>query len=166
HVELVSLRVEHGDAVLVILGAGSNERGARCGQPFDHLIDTRPPVRGRRPWRAARVHVQVQTVLHGLGLRHTLKVDARPVAIRVGDRAGIIPAFFRDAVLHQPGLPCGGRLGRALQLIAERIGPEPRYYRRISAIEDDLDRDSHAIEPSGRRIEGPDYTGRPLSGRT
>src|SRR5258705_6045323 len=51
-------------------------------------------------------------------------VDARPAAVRIDDRARVIPAFFRDAVLHQPGLPGGGGLGRALQLVAERIGPE------------------------------------------
>ena len=106
----------------------------------------------------------MQAVLHRLGLGHPLKVDARPVAVRINDCAGIIPAFFRDTMLHQPGLPGGGRLGRALPLVVERIRPEPRYYRRISAIEDDVDWDGYAMEPSHRKFEVPDCSDRPLWG--
>ena len=39
HVELVTLRVEHGDAVLAVVRAGSDKCDARRGQLFDRLID-------------------------------------------------------------------------------------------------------------------------------
>jgi len=79
-----------------------------------------------------------------------------PAAVRIDDRVRVIPAFFRDG-RAPPARPARRRWarGRALQLVAERIGPEPRHYRRIGAIENDLDRDGHAIESSSSRIEGP-----------
>jgi hypothetical protein len=66
----------------------------------------------------------VMTVTARLG--HSLEVDARPAAVRIDDRADVIPVFLQDTVLDQPGPPRGGGLGWSLQLVAERIGPEPR----------------------------------------
>ena len=68
--------------------------------------------------------IAVMTVTAWLG--HSLGVDARPAAVRIDDRAGVIPVFLQDTVLDQPGPPRGGGLGWSLQLVAERIGPEPR----------------------------------------
>src|SRR5215469_4848186 len=145
HVELVPFRIEHRHAVLaIVVRAGRNKDGASRGQTFDRLVDAGASLRGRRPTRAARVDVKVQTVLDRLGLRYALEVDARAVAFRIDDRTGVIPLFFRDTVLGLPGLPFGGRLRGSLQLVAEGIGPEPRHYRGARAIEDDLYRDGHA----------------------
>ena len=96
-----------------------------------HLIDPRAPVRWRRPRWAARVQVEMQAVLDRLWLGHALEINARTIAARINDRARVIPLFFRDTVLGQPFLPRGGGLGRSFQLVAERIGPEPGYYRGI-----------------------------------
>jgi hypothetical protein len=50
--------------------------------------------------------IAVMTVTAWLG--HSLEVDARPAAVRIDDRAGVIPVFLQDTVLDQPGPPRGG----------------------------------------------------------
>jgi len=73
----------------------SNKGGARRGQPFDRLIDMRAPV-PMAAFRAgpARVHVKLQAVRSRLWLRHALEVDARAAAVRIGDRARVIPSVL------------------------------------------------------------------------
>ena len=41
--------------------------------------------------------------------------------LAIDDGARVVPVFFTDTVLDQLGLPCGGRFGRSLQLVAERV---------------------------------------------
>jgi len=134
----------------------------------DYLIDTRAPVRGRRPGWAARVHVEVQAVLNRLGLRHALEVDARPAGRQ---ESMIALASFRRSsgtpLLHQPGLPGGGGLGRALQLVAERIGPETaplQADRRNRKRPGSGTAMPLSLVAAGSRV--PDCSDRLLSGRT
>jgi hypothetical protein len=82
-------------------------RGSWRRSPPSALIGAGPPVGWCRSRRAAGVRVQVQAVLHGFRLRHPLEVDARAVTVRINDRAGVVPLFFRDTVPGQPGPPRG-----------------------------------------------------------
>lgn len=111
-VELVPLGIEHGDAVLTVLRVRGDEGRPRCGQPLDGLVNAGTPVGwGRARW-ATRVHVEVQAVLDRFQLRYPREVDTCAVAVRIDDRAGVIPVFFRDTMIGQPCPPRGGRLGR------------------------------------------------------
>src|SRR6516164_5709799 len=152
NVELVALGVEHGDAVFAVLRARGHNRGTGCGQPSDRLIDPWAPLGWRRAGWTAGVDVEVETVLDRLGLGNPLEVNPGPGAVRIDDRACVVPAFFRDAVLAQEGQPIVARLGWALQLVAERIGPESGHDGRIGAVEYDLDRDRHATSLGQARV--------------
>src|SRR6516162_9383883 len=92
--ELVSFRIPHHNVVLpapvVSLDGGRPEaNGSLHG--LGHLLD--PFLQWDLP-PPTDVDVEVHPVLHDLGFRYALEVDARTVTVRVDDRVGRVPVLF------------------------------------------------------------------------
>jgi hypothetical protein len=118
-------------------------------QPLHLRVDAAAPLGQRRAMGAASVEVQMHAVLGGLGLGDPLDVPARAAVVGI-DGAGVVPALSGDALVARPVPPAPIAGGWVLQLVADRLGPEPRQRVRVGPVQDHLDPGCQQLSPCSR----------------
>src|SRR5467141_4044033 len=93
---------------------------------------------------ATRVQVQMEAVLPQLRRVHLLKVNPRPLAIRIDNRARRIPFLLGHIPRLQRRLPGRESVRRVLHLVVQRLRPEPGETIRVGTIEYNLRFRCHA----------------------
>src|SRR5438132_1878772 len=86
-VELVALGIGHGHPIVIKPGLGEHpgHRRAEAHKPLHLGVDTRRAGLDRDRPVAADGDVEVQPILDGLALRHSLEPDARAGAVWIND---------------------------------------------------------------------------------
>src|SRR5438105_13353802 len=86
----------------------------------------------------------MKAVLPRLRRVHLLKVNPRPMAIRIDNRARRIPFLLGHIPRLQRRLPGRESVRRVLHLVVQRLRPEPGEAIRVGTVEYDLSFRCHA----------------------